>query len=178
MHQVKQINNIIDMKKTKNGIVYDILSELEINQYNYTDRITAQTHINNVGVIIIDQYHQLINNNVILDEIYEDIKINNLVQKYSDQEINDLSEPLKNQIDILLTKEQFPIAYKAKYEELIKNGYTDELATRFLATTPIRLDVYYSTEKDYNGLFAVESEIVECAAVYNPYTQSPLKEYN
>lgn len=105
------------------------------------------------------------------------------MKKYDAFEVGDIHEPLKNQIEVKLTPEQFPQAYNAKLEELIEQGMSKEFAEEWLRSTTIVLDVYYSTEKDTNnkyckGLFMVESEVVECSTIYNPYNGEIMEEYD
>lgn len=76
-------------------------------------------------------------------------------------------------IEIILSPEKFPIAYAAKKRELVKNGMTEVEADKYIRTTPIAMEVYY--EEDY-GLFLVESEAVECATIYSPYTKEEMEE--
>lgn len=46
-------------------------------------------------------------------------------------------------IEVYLTKEQFPNAYEAKFNELIENGLSKEDAEKFLLETPFQLELYY-----------------------------------
>lgn len=105
------------------------------------------------------------------------------MKKYNDTEIGGDYEPLKNQIEIYLNPKQFPQAYNAKLEELMENGMEKSIAEQWIRTTPILLDVYYSTEKDTKneyckGLFMVESEVVECSTIYNPYNGIEMEDFN
>ena len=70
---------------------------------------------------------------------------------------------------IKLTKESFPIAFKAKVEELLDEGVcsTEQEAEKIVEDIEFELEVYY--EKGC-GLFAVESEAVECGTIYSPYS--------
>lgn len=71
-------------------------------------------------------------------------------------------------IEVRLSKEKFPIAYKNKMEELIEvSGMTKEQAEKYLENCVIPMELVY--HKEY-GLFMVESEAVECATIYSPYT--------
>lgn len=70
-------------------------------------------------------------------------------------------------IDVLLCPNKTPLAYQRKVKELVEiSGMTeDEAKTQLLQ--PIQLELFY----DYGlGLFAIESEAVESAGIYNPYT--------
>lgn len=69
-------------------------------------------------------------------------------------------------IDVLLTPSETPVAYERKLYELVNSGITEEEAKSYLLQ-PIQLELFY----DYiRGLFAVESEAVDCSEIYNPYT--------
>lgn len=78
-------------------------------------------------------------------------------------------------IQVYLNEETFPTAFKAKLEELIEQGFSEEDARRWLLSTPIVLELYY--EKD-SGLFAVESEALESCpeSIHSPYSGVPFKE--
>lgn len=78
-------------------------------------------------------------------------------------------------IQVHLTEETFPTAFKTKLEELIGQGFSEEDARRWLLSTPIVLELYY--EKD-SGLFAVESETLESCpeSIRSPYSGVPFKE--
>lgn len=78
-------------------------------------------------------------------------------------------------IQVRLTPGIFPTAFKAKLEELIGQGMTEEDARRWILSTPIVLELYY--EKD-SGLFAVESEALESCpeSIRSPYSGVPFKE--
>lgn len=65
-----------------------------------------------------------------------------------------------------LTKEQFPIAYQKKMEELIEQGLTEQEAEDCLKVMEFELELYY--HKTY-GLFAVDCAAVECGNIYSPY---------
>ena len=72
-------------------------------------------------------------------------------------------------IDIYLTEDKFPIAYKKKLEELIEEGMEEYEARAFIRECPIELELIYHKGL---GLFAVESEAVECTTIYSPYDGS------
>jgi hypothetical protein len=99
-------------------------------------------------------------------------------KKYNADQIADYNTPLFNQIEIKLNPTQFPIAYYAKVDEMVKSGMQKEDAELLLKTNPILLDVYYSTEKDNEGLYCVESEIVECATIFNPYSGIEMEDFD
>lgn len=68
-----------------------------------------------------------------------------------------------------LTRGTFPKAFAAKVEELIDEGVcgTVEEAETIVSNMEFELEVYY--EKG-SGLFAVESEAVECGTIFSPYS--------
>ena len=72
-------------------------------------------------------------------------------------------------IGVLLTRKTFPIAFQNKLNELMEQGAFDneEDATKWIESSPIVLEIMY--EKD-NGLFAVESEAIECDTLVSPYS--------
>lgn len=72
-------------------------------------------------------------------------------------------------IGVLLTRRTFPIAFQNKLNELMEQGAFDneEDATKWIESTPIVLEIMY--EKD-SGLFAVESEAIECGTLVSPYS--------
>lgn len=70
-------------------------------------------------------------------------------------------------IEVYLTKEQFPNAYEAKFNELIENGLSKEDAEKFLLETPFQLELYYEKGE---GLFGVEADNVESGSICSPYT--------
>lgn len=76
-------------------------------------------------------------------------------------------------INILLSKVKTPIAFAKKVAELIECGLSEKDAEDFVSTTEIEMEFYYS---DGLGLFMVESEIVECCTIIDPYTSIKLEE--
>ncbi len=72
-------------------------------------------------------------------------------------------------IGVLLTRKTFPIAFQNKLNELMEQGAFDneEDATKWIESNPIVLEIMY--EKD-SGLFAVESEAIECGTLVSPYS--------
>lgn len=78
-------------------------------------------------------------------------------------------------IQVRLTPETFPTAFRTKLEELIGQGFSEEDARRWLLSTPIVLELYY--EKD-SGLFAVKSDALESCpeSIRSPYSGVPFKE--
>lgn len=77
-----------------------------------------------------------------------------------------LNEAGKEEIFILKIDEtQHPIAYKAKLNELIQAGMTEQDA-RNVINQGVVMEVYYATNQ---GFFLVESEAIESTEIYNPY---------
>ena len=76
-------------------------------------------------------------------------------------------------INITLSKENTPIAYQNKLDELMdcKAFDTQAEAEAWLNETPIELELYY--ENGY-GLFGVESEAVESTEINSPYSGAPI----
>lgn len=79
-----------------------------------------------------------------------------------------ITEYVGDVMDVYLSPDKYPDTYEKKYTELVRNcGMTKEEATEELKEHPIQLELFYSMNQ---GLFAIESEVVECASIYNPYT--------
>lgn len=76
-------------------------------------------------------------------------------------------------VEIALDPIKFPIAYAAKVNELIVCGLSQEEAEKE-ALRPIEMEMYYENGL---GLMLVESEAVESAPIYSPYTKEQYEEY-
>lgn len=76
-------------------------------------------------------------------------------------------------IDVYLDENRTPVAYARKLRELIRQGFTEKDAHKFIRTTPFEMELYYSMDQ---GLFLVESEAVENIDIYNPYSGEKLDE--
>ena len=76
-------------------------------------------------------------------------------------------------INITLSRENTPIAYQNKLDELMdcKAFDTQAEAEAWLNETPIELELYY--ENGY-GLFGVEAEAVENTEIQSPYSGAPI----
>jgi hypothetical protein len=70
-------------------------------------------------------------------------------------------------IDVFLSPTAMPRAYECKVRCLMKSGLSREEAEQTVQTTPLTLEIFYDIDR---GLFALESEAIECIDVYNPYT--------
>ena len=69
---------------------------------------------------------------------------------------------------VRLTKEQFPIAFENKVQELLEStDLTREEAEQQVPSMEIELELYY--EQGY-GLFAVECDAVESIDIVSPYS--------
>lgn len=81
-------------------------------------------------------------------------------------------------IMVRLTKRDYPIAFKAKVEELMESGAFNDSreAEEWVENTPIELELYYDK---HSGLFGVEAEAIDCGAtaIYSPYTAEPMLDY-
>jgi hypothetical protein len=79
-------------------------------------------------------------------------------------------------ITIILTKENTPIAYNNKIEELVEYGAysSKEEAEADNKSITIECEIYY--EKFY-GLFAVEADAVESGTIYSPYNGKRCEPY-
>lgn len=71
----EEIYKILKKGKTSYGLKYSILSPNDLNKFDGYDRIVAQTHIQNFGVIIVDgQYGDPIDNEYDLEEIVTELE--------------------------------------------------------------------------------------------------------
>ena len=78
-------------------------------------------------------------------------------------------------IEVRLSREKTPIAFKEKLDELMEEGAfnTKEEATAWIEKTPFVMEMYY--EKGH-GLFLVASEALEGGGIASPYTKEELVE--
>lgn len=79
-------------------------------------------------------------------------------------------------IEIVISKEQHPIAYGNKIEELVEQGVypTKEDAENDNSSFVIECEIYYDK---HSGLFAVESGAVEAGTIYSPYSGELCEDY-
>lgn len=68
-------------------------------------------------------------------------------------------------VEVRLDPVSHPKAYETKKKELVDSGMTEQEAEKALQV-PFVMELYYSKDQ---GLFAVESEALECCGVRNPY---------
>lgn len=76
-------------------------------------------------------------------------------------------------VNIQLSRDKTPIAFKNKLNELMEQGCfeTEEEAIEFIESAPIKMELYY--EKGH-GLIMVESEALDNNwDVFSPYTKEP-----
>ncbi len=76
-------------------------------------------------------------------------------------------------IEVYLIESEHPVAYKAKLEELIESGATEQEAKDHIRAIPFVMELYYAKDQ---GLFLVESEAVDNIDIYHPYTGEPLED--
>lgn len=91
-------------------------------------------------------------------------------------------EPLKiteetgDTVEIYLSPDKYPVAYQRKKYELMNScGMSEEEAERNIFQTPFVLELFYAIDR---GLFAVESEPLDCIEIYNPYTGEEIPNEN
>ena len=78
------------------------------------------------------------------------------------------SDNYEHLCNVKLTKEKFPIAFEHKVHELMTEcRETRENAEHMVSDMEIELELYY---EEGTGLFAVESDAVDCSRIYSPYT--------
>ena len=64
-----------------------------------------------------------------------------------------------------IDEREHPIAYKAKLDELIESGLSEDEA-RNAISQGFTMEVYYAPNQ---GFFLVESESIGCTPIFNPY---------
>ena len=76
-------------------------------------------------------------------------------------------------IEINLTPEKYPIAFKNKVDELCEQGAfnTRAEAEEWVKSTPFVMELIY---EKHSGLFAVESDALDNSACVSPYTTRDL----
>lgn len=80
-------------------------------------------------------------------------------------------------IIIIVDKEQYPIAYRNKIEELVEQGCypTIQDAEKDNPFFEMECELYYDK---HSGLFAVESGAVESGTIYSPYSGEICEEFD
>lgn len=78
-------------------------------------------------------------------------------------------------IEIRLSREKTPKAFKEKLEELMEEGAfnTEKEAIEWIEKNPFVMEIYYERG---SGLFLVESEALENGDIVSPYTKELLEE--
>lgn len=78
-------------------------------------------------------------------------------------------------IEVRLSREKTPIAFKNKLEELMEEKVFDneKEAIEWIEKTPFVMEMYY--EKGH-GLFLVESDALDGVGIASPYTKEELVE--
>ena len=61
-------------------------------------------------------------------------------------------------VNIILTKEKYPIAFEKYVKDIMQGGMTREEAEKYASETPIELELYYQVGF---GLFGISSDYVE-----------------
>lgn len=155
-NEVKMFSSKEEAIKYCNSIVEDINNELDENdrktnvfddyQYGYKKYVAVKPY---TGIEWL----------LTLDEVNTPFETDEKIIAPSDEE--------EECIDIYLTPEKFPIAFKNKVDELLEQGCfeTREEAEADVRRYPIQLDLVY---EKHSGLFAVESEALElCTSPYS-----------
>lgn len=72
-------------------------------------------------------------------------------------------------VEIQLNEQDHPVAFREAVLDLMNSGMSEEKAREVISTTPIQLELAYSSQR---GLFAVDTESVESLAddLFDPYT--------
>ena len=78
-------------------------------------------------------------------------------------------------IEVRLSREKTPIAFKEKLDELMEEGAfdTEKEAIEWIEKTPFVMELYYEQGQ---GLFLVESEAIDNCDIVSPYTKEELVE--
>ena len=70
-------------------------------------------------------------------------------------------------VNIILTKEKYPIAFEKYVKDIMQGGMTREEAEKYASETPIELELYYQVGF---GLFGISSDYVESVESFvSPY---------
>ena len=78
-------------------------------------------------------------------------------------------------IEVKLSREKTPIAFKEKLDELMEEGAfdTEKEAIEWIEKTPFVMEMYYEKGQ---GLFLVESDAIDNCDIVSPYTKEELVE--
>lgn len=81
-------------------------------------------------------------------------------------------------VRVIIDKEQYPIAYRAKIEELVEQGCYDTIedAEQDNPNFDIELELYYDK---HSGLFGVEAEAIssDATSICSPYSGEYMLDY-
>lgn len=80
-------------------------------------------------------------------------------------------------INIIIDKEQYPIAYTNKISELVEQGLYETIEEAETANPYFEMECEIYYEK-HSGIFAVESGAVESGSIYSPYSGELCEEYD
>ena len=75
-------------------------------------------------------------------------------------------------IGFFLDENKHPQAYQAKLQELIDSGMSEIDARKYIAHTPIQLELIYEVNE---GFFAIEPDATECERYNSPYSKKLIK---
>ena len=75
-------------------------------------------------------------------------------------------------IVFFLDENKHPQAYQAKLQELIDSGMSEIDARKYIAHTPIELELIYEVNE---GFFAIEPDATECELYNSPYSKKLIK---
>jgi hypothetical protein len=68
-------------------------------------------------------------------------------------------------ITLKIDEKEHPIAYKAKLDELIECGMSEDEARKYISQGFV-MEIHYAPNQ---GFFLVESEAIGCTTIFNPY---------
>ena len=105
-------------------------------------------------------------------EIYNNVKEYKLKhRKCHKSSIEDIA-PMLQLIAFFLDENKHPQAYQAKLQELIDSGMSEIDARKYIAHTPIQLELIYEVNE---GFFAIEPDATECEIYNSPYSKKLIK---
>lgn len=81
-------------------------------------------------------------------------------------------------INVVITKDRYPIVYRRKMEELVEQGVYENIEDAETDNPRIEIDLELYYDKDW-GLYGVESEAVSSSAesICSPYTGEAMIEF-
>lgn len=78
-----------------------------------------------------------------------------------------ITDEVDEVIEVVTTPEINPNIYWRRVKSEVKSGLSQAEAERFIASTPMQLELFYDVEL---GGFAIDAEAVGNTPLYNPYT--------